>query len=217
MQTSYHWKPVLSREWYREAATFLWEPHFWIYLCHKEIVIDYLTSLAQHLIFFWDEWKLYQQILFCEQGLPILSGKRILRRNPKKNLTWREIQSDVLGQKICRAPSTRCRTAEPPNAKLRDDFREKPEKNPTMRSNSNWDGFFCLRCIREKEVGVVEDLGTIRRRRGRRRMFFLPRRDGASIAPYSFHSSYAPASCCCYCSLCALAWHLYSRGTAGLL
>jgi hypothetical protein len=93
MQTSYHWKPVLSREWYREAATFLWEPHFWIYLCHKEIVIDYLTSLAQHLIFFWDEWKLYQQILFCEQGLPILSGKRILRRNPKKNLTWREIHA----------------------------------------------------------------------------------------------------------------------------
>lgn len=25
---------------------------------------------------------------------------------------------------------------------------------------STWDGFFCLQCIREKEVGVVEDLGT---------------------------------------------------------
>lgn len=26
--------------------------------------------------------------------------------------------------------------------------------------HSEWGGFCCLQCIREKEVGVVEDLGT---------------------------------------------------------
>ena len=29
----------------------------------------------------------------------------------------------------------------------------------TMSMGSQWGGCFCLACIREKEVGVVEDLG----------------------------------------------------------
>jgi hypothetical protein len=28
------------------------------------------------------------------------------------------------------------------------------------QSHSEWSGLCCLQCIREKEVGVVEDLGT---------------------------------------------------------